>query len=185
MKYVFLFIVVLVFSAPGFAQQLEIKTRCDEVVVNADVQGATYRPGISIDGKRVPSADLNSNIKALNYPIRIPVEIDILEFIDVDVPSGVVLGEEADVAAAYFDVFEVGRVEYNGQDISSNAVHSCHDGTETEAEVVVKESEVVEEETPKADQKDGQNTPDSVTSGDKVEADIPQPIELENKEEHE
>lgn len=174
MKHVFLFVAALFLNAPSFAQQVEIKIPCDSE--SADIESAEYKPGVDVNGNPVVGADLSSNIKSLNYPIRIPVEIDVLQFLDIDFPDGVVAGEEQDVRVAYFDVFEDGRVEYNGQDVSSRVVPGCDDGEEPEIEVeLVDEDPQVKatEDVVKPDQKDGQDASDSVVSGDEVEGKSP------------
>ncbi|MCB1532405.1 MAG: hypothetical protein KDJ35_06005 [Alphaproteobacteria bacterium] len=196
MRYIAFLFVGLFWSASALAQDVELKIPCNEIVINKDVQGAEYTPGVDVNGNPVVGADVQSNMQPLNYPVRVPIEIDILKFLDLDIPEGVVAGADQDVEVAFFDVFEDGRVEYNGRDISSVVSHSC--GEELMPVVAPEEpapskaqpevskpkptptpapppaaTQTPAQETPAASQKDGQGASNSLLSGEKLEGQAP------------
>lgn len=157
----FIFIVLSMIICPAYAQQVELKMPCPDIVVNKQISGAEYQAGIDVHGKPVAPADLKSAFKDLNYPIRIPVELDVINFLDLNVPGALTLGQAQGVVPAYFDVFEDGRVEFNGQDISSSVAQSCDDGKEPE---MLTETEERANKMILDNQKDGQAEPVPLTS---------------------
>lgn len=180
-----LVLMFLLFSSAASAQLVEIKRPCDDVVAAADVHGAEYVPGVDVNGKAVAPADVKSDVQAVVDPIRIPIEIDILKFLDLDIPDGVVAGVEQDVPVAFFDIHSDGRVSYNGRDISSSVSTSCDQGEQSDVMVEkllnepvtqeIKSEALPEVKTPtiKADQKDEQSASEPLPSGEKLEGQYP------------
>ena len=82
---------------------------------------AEYQPGIDVDGDAVVPADIGTTLDKSIYPLRIPLEMDILERFNVDLPEDFIT--EANIADIM--VYEDGRVTYNGQDISAQLDELC------------------------------------------------------------
>lgn len=125
------FTAILCMSAvPAYAQHIEFRSLCHQLTPNVPegVEGAEYQGGRDVDGKPVAPADLNQEIKAIEYPLEIPVEIDTLKLLGV-VNEEVV---DLDTIPAVLLVHEDGRVEYNGQDISDRASYVCDDSKPAE-----------------------------------------------------
>lgn len=129
-KLFLLFIITLFYSSESFSQLLEVNVPC---ATPADYQGgdADYVPGVDVNGNAVAPADVTAPIEALNYPIRIPVELDILRFLDIDLPDSArdaINIDEANIV--HFELFEDGSIKYNGQDLSDKVSQVCDDGRE-------------------------------------------------------
>jgi hypothetical protein len=92
--------------------------RATDYVPEANVE---YQPGIDVDGNPVVSADIGVNLGENIYPLRIPLEMDLLERFNLDIPQGII----ADAEVAGIMVYEDGRVTYNGHDISSKVETFC------------------------------------------------------------
>lgn len=71
------------------------------------------------------SADIGGGLKApINDPIRIPVEIELLDRLDLGAIEDIA-GIDLDVDVAGIEVFQDGRVLYNGQDVSQQIAFHC------------------------------------------------------------
>ncbi len=116
---------LLLFSTPSAAQMVELNVPCPVSATYAS-GGAEYRSGVDAYGEAVASADINAPVKALTYPIKIPVELDLLRFLDLDIPASAKNALNIDeVNIVHFELFEDGRIEYNGQDLSDQVSQSC------------------------------------------------------------
>ncbi len=82
------------------------------------VQSPDYKAGV--DGDTVASADLNPMPMAMPDYIEVPMTIDLAK--KMNLPQ---VGAEAEMPVANLKIFKNGKVEYNGQDISSNAGTLC------------------------------------------------------------
>lgn len=84
-----------------------------------------YRPGVDVKGKPVVPADLSGSpqINVLSYPIPIPIELDILERFNLDVPIGIIAKPE--IAGIF--LHEDGSVTYNGTQITDKIEEFCID----------------------------------------------------------
>ncbi len=87
-------------------------------VPSADVE---YKPGIDAKGNFIVAADLDATLGPEMYPLRIPIEVDIVERFDLDVPLGII----SDPEVAGIMVFEDGRVTYNGKEVSDKVEVFC------------------------------------------------------------
>ncbi len=105
------FLLVLLFSFPALADDL-----CAHIA-----KGADYVAGVDVRGRGVVPADLNAVESPILDPVRIPVKAGI----EID---GLVV--EPEVASV--EIYQDGRVMYNGQDISSQVKRTC--GTEVVVE---------------------------------------------------
>ena len=116
-------------ATPALAEQITITAVCSALPGNnpEGVEDAEYKPGVDASGNPVTPADLNPPVKAISYPIQVPIEIDVLELLEMDVPDSVKQATDMDARVAYATLYEDGRVEYNGQDISQQVTYKCED----------------------------------------------------------
>ena len=63
-----------VISVPALAQQITINAVCQQAEA-ASADGAEYVPGVDAEGKPVVPADLSQPVKAIQYPIVVPIEM--------------------------------------------------------------------------------------------------------------
>lgn len=106
------------------AQEVTIRTPCKNGVPYTSV-GANYTPGVDVNGNAVVSADIDGGVQAFTYPLSIPVELDVLRVLDLDVSSALAQAGEFETKLGDVILYEDGRVEYNGQDISSSVETLC------------------------------------------------------------
>lgn len=130
MKNIVFLLVLLAFAVPAAAQEITITALCGQLAPHKSegVEGADYKPGVDVNGKPVAPADFKSEIKPIIYPIEIPIEIDILRLLDIDLSDATAEAGQMEAGIAHLKVFEDGRVEYNGQDISEQVSYACKDG---------------------------------------------------------
>lgn len=83
--------------------------------------GAEYQPGVDVDGNAITPADIGTTLDTGIYPLRIPLEMYILERFHLDLPEDFIT--ESNVADIM--VYEDGHVTYNGQDISAQLEALC------------------------------------------------------------
>ena len=122
----FLVFFTVMVSAPSYAQQ----SVCDSVVEHKAAADVAYQPGVDVDGNAVVPADLNGGMTAVDntllYPIRVPLQIDVAEYLGVDL-SAVANGalDLNQTQVGYVELQEDGRVFYNGQDLTSRLADAC------------------------------------------------------------
>lgn len=87
-------------------------------VPDADVE---YKPGIDAKGNFIVAPDIGVDFGRNIYPLYIPLEINLVERLDLDVPIGIIMNPEI----AGIMVYEDGKVTYNGHDISRNVETFC------------------------------------------------------------
>jgi hypothetical protein len=80
----------------------------------------TYQAGVDGDGNAVAPADVTAVPTAMPDYIEVPVTIDLARKLGT-APTGT----EINAPVANLKLYKDGRVEYNGQDISSNAASMC------------------------------------------------------------
>lgn len=125
----FFVLVVMSLSAPVFAGEVRVSSIkaekgddfCQKLVPHVPEKGVNYRT----DLENVVPADTEGWIKRpVAEPIRIPVEIELLDRLDLgnieNIPG---IDLEPEVAAV--EVYQDGRVLYNGQDISQQVKRKC------------------------------------------------------------
>ncbi len=96
------------------AQELVLGTVCQDDIDKLVTQGAEYQPGVNVAGEAVTPADLNAPVKAISYPIEIPVEISLIKWMNLNVDPALKLDPEV----ARFVLHENGDITYNGQNVS-------------------------------------------------------------------
>lgn len=127
------FLSIALFPASVFSQDISLQGECPPHLMDRDVVGADYVPGVDVHGRKVADASVDGEgAKPLAYPLEIPVTQDVLRFLDME--DHIVEDPKAETELAVFKVFEDGRVEYNGQDLSSKVSFKC---VEEEQDVVI------------------------------------------------
>lgn len=81
-----------------------------------------YKPGVDVHGNKVVPADFGTEYP-LAFPMLIPLEINLLERFDLDVPIGII----SDPYVAGVQIFEDGRITYNGAEITNKVDAFCVD----------------------------------------------------------
>jgi hypothetical protein len=116
---------LIILSPAAHAQTVtenRLITLCQQRLVDhVPDANAEYQPGVDVDGNAVAPADIGTTLDTGIYPLRIPLEMDILERFNLDLPEGII----ADANVADIMVHEDGRMTYNGQDISAQLEALC------------------------------------------------------------
>ena len=137
-------LLVLSFSVllalPAQAQELEVRALCDTEAIS----GPDYVPGVDVYGNEVVAADINeSSPEPLVYPVVVPVSIDSIKWLglysDDDVSQQALEGQ---VKMGTIKIFEDGRAEYNGQDISDRTRIFCAGDSEETGGIKTKKGDI-------------------------------------------
>lgn len=133
-----IFLYILGFSAlvamPAYAQHLELRADCMPNRIDPPAGGAAYVPGVDVNGNPVTLAGVeNEKGEPLNYPIEVPITVDAIEWLGLDVlPDGKSGAVDGDAKIADIFLFEDGHVEYNGVNVSDHISVLCQgEATET------------------------------------------------------
>jgi hypothetical protein len=124
------FLVLSAFAPVAQAQDMVLEPFCQEILQYQQEKAADYRPGVDVKGHPVAPADLMPSANSIKYPIEIPVEIDVIKLMNADAPDMPDVLEEAgqmEAQVALVQVFEDGRIEYDGQDISDRSSYICRE----------------------------------------------------------
>lgn len=117
------------FNSGTFAVERMI---CSKVYVPATgTQSPTYHAGMDVNGNAVAPADVNPIADAAPDYTEVPMTIDLAKRMGV-----APVGAEMQMPVANLKLYKDGRVEYNGQDISSNAATLCGLGRKSDAQAV-------------------------------------------------
>jgi hypothetical protein len=123
------------------------KIICNQAYVPAEgINGANYQPGVDVNGQAVVGADLKkilSPLPALPDYIEVPMTIDLAKKL-----GQAPVGAEMKMPVANLKLYKNGRVEYNGQDITSNAATFCGHPVK---EMPMKEMDVHDMPSPKSE----------------------------------
>lgn len=114
-------------NSPTYAVQSMI---CSKLYVPATGnQSPTYHAGFDAQGNAVAPADINPAAAADNAPdyVEVPMTIDLATRMGINQP-----GAQIQMPVANLKLYKNGKVEYNGQDISSNASSMCGAGKKSE-----------------------------------------------------
>lgn len=98
------------------------KIICNKTFVPATgSQSPDYKAGVDVDGNPVAAADINSvPVNAAPDYVEVPMTIDLAK--RMNLPQ---VGAEAEMPVANLKLYKNGKVEFNGQDISSQASTLC------------------------------------------------------------
>ncbi len=113
-----------VMNGAAHANEILAKALCQNI---ADYQSddAEYKPGVDVNGNAMVPADLNRIEVPIVDPVNSMVEIDFEEYFDLDLSD--VPGAEIKPTIADFEIFQDGRILYNGQDITQKVVARCNE----------------------------------------------------------
>lgn len=111
---------VLVFPTSVMAQN-DAKQMCKAI----QSVTAEYTPGVDVKGNAVTPADLNDSVieTPVLQPVTIPVEIDVIERFELEIPPE--SGIELKPRVADITIYPDGKVEYNGQEITQRSAFVC------------------------------------------------------------
>lgn len=87
---------------------------CQQTVAHIPWDDVKYKGGMDQKGNFVVAADTGMAFSPYEYPIDIPIQLDVLEKINLNVPIGII----ADADIAGIKIYEDGTVKYNGQDVT-------------------------------------------------------------------
>lgn len=124
MKYITLFMLLLTLPyRMADASEQNLSELCKYSAFNdSDVPSAEYVPGVDVHGNPVKPADLGTSLsKHIYTPVIIPIEIDLAARYGFTLPAGV----ELKPTVADIKIFQDGRIQYNGKDISNNIETLC------------------------------------------------------------
>lgn len=126
--------VILVFAAQSAyadgVDEVRVKTLCKTIQPHTPAHGfagADYVPGVDVHGKTVAPADLSGGIPAMN-PVVVPIELDLAQRFGLALPAGVEMKPEI----ARIEIFQDGRILYNGADISQRIHSTCEQVSNSE-----------------------------------------------------
>lgn len=111
---------------------------CSKMYVPATGKDSpTYQAGIDAQGNAVAPADINPVADAAPDYVEVPMTIDLAKRMGV-----APVGAEMQMPVANLKLYKDGKVEYNGQDISSNAASLC--GVAKKSEIAPKSIPMIE-----------------------------------------
>mgnify|MGYP000938777339 CR=1 FL=1 len=99
----------------------QLQVLCQQTAVHIPWDDVEYKGGIDQQGNFIVAADTGMAFSPHEYPIDIPLELDLLEKFHMDVPIGII----ADAKVAGIKIYEDGKVQYNGQDITPQVGVFC------------------------------------------------------------
>lgn len=94
------------------------KLMCDKYKSASDV---AFKPGVDVNGNPVAPADLAPEAVKLPDYLELPLSVDLGKKIGVSLGDGV----EAKAVVGNLKLYQDGRVEYNGQDVSGQVASFC------------------------------------------------------------
>jgi hypothetical protein len=108
-------------SVPAMAEDVSTTTLCKVLPVYKADPGVNYTPGTDVHGQMVVPGDLNKVMSNDVDAVEIPVEYNVLQNMNVNLPPGSQMRPTVAVLKVYHD----GRVKYNDQDITQQAQNLC------------------------------------------------------------
>ncbi len=141
------------------------KILCNKSYIPATgVQSPDYQPGVDVNGKPVAPADVQPVVNMVPDFIEVPMTMDLAKDLGI-----LPIGTDIKMSVANLKLYKDGKVEYNGQDISSSAAALCGDAPKNKPS---KAEDQPVEPSPQA-----QKTPDSAAPvvAKPVPAMMPQP----------
>lgn len=118
-KYFLIIITLLCWSVSAYAEAPDL---CRAFVKHTPDEDVAYQPGVDVNGNSFVPADISGVDYTLNDPIEIPMQIELLEYLD-QAPDVEGLDLESNVSA--IQIYRDGRVLYNGQDIQNDVAALC------------------------------------------------------------
>ncbi len=115
--------------APAWAQNKE--ALCQILPVKEYFTSADYIPGVDVHGNPVVAADINAKAENFIDVIKIPVTIDLAAQLNQALP----VGTELDAPVGMIEIYQTGRVVFNGKDLTSEIYALCGKKPESEQPV--------------------------------------------------
>lgn len=145
---------MILLTIPAFAQSTDsalkynqrLKKLCN---TSADInyvpaEDVEYQPGIDAKGNFIVPPDIGFAAQQNTFPMQIPIELDIIERFNLDVPIGII----ADPEVAGIVIHEDGKVTYNGQEVTNNIQTFCQNN-----DLIVIDDKATEPSESKPDEK--------------------------------
>ncbi len=147
----YLVLIISLFLPLG-AQANDLPPECKILPVHvSEKMSADYVPGVDVKGRPVTPADVNAQPFHDLDRVVIPLSVDLAERLDTDIE-----GLELDADLGTLEIYQSGRVVYNGQDWTSQVYTIC--GEQVPADTPVDIPTDIPEKA------DGQDAPDPVQS---------------------
>lgn len=102
-------------------QSKNLQILCSESVQHVPDMDVEYAPGIDAQGNFIVAPDVGFISNKLSYPIDIPIELDMLDRLKMNAPAGIV----SDPLIAGLKIYDGGKIEYNGRDVSGDVERFC------------------------------------------------------------
>lgn len=94
---------------------------CQQAAAHIPWDDVEYQGGIDQKGNFIVAADTGVTFSAFEYPVDIPLQLDLLEKLNLNLPIGII----ADANIAGIKIQQDGRVQYNGQDVTPQVGVFC------------------------------------------------------------
>ncbi len=116
-----IFVMLLLVAVPAHAEDVSVRTLCQMLPQHVPDASVNYQPGVSTNGKYVVPADVNKVLRNNYDAVEIPVEMNLLQSLNINAPAGAEIKPTVAVLKVYGD----GRVKYNEQDVTQQAQQLC------------------------------------------------------------
>lgn len=116
-----IFVMLLLVAMPAHAEDVSVRTLCQMLPQHVPDASVNYQPGVSTNGKYVVPADVNKVLNNNFDAVEIPVEMNLLQSLNINAP----VGTEIKPTVAVLKVYGDGRVKYNEQDVTQQAQQLC------------------------------------------------------------
>jgi hypothetical protein len=117
----FIFAILMLVAVPAHAEDVSTRTLCQMLPQHVPDASVNFQPGVSANGKYVAPADVNKVLRNNFDAVEIPVEMNLLQNLNVTAPAGAEIKPTVAVLKVYGD----GRVKYNDQDVTQQAQNLC------------------------------------------------------------
>lgn len=170
MYFLMIFIVAFLFFVESVHARTinSADTFCRVVANHQKGSDVDYKPGVDVRGNAVVPADINPPMQVGETPLVIPIEIDVLNRLELFGVDGL----EADAQMGQIEMFQDGSVTFNGQDITMDTIAICSEAILTEQKSHgQKGANPIKIETETLDNPSSAQEPASkdIWSGDKIE----------------
>lgn len=111
----------LMASSAQAQNNVTLEQFCRRLPEYKQAPGVEYQPGVNAKGKAVMPADIDTPLNGKIDIIQVPVTIDMAQRADLGLPADT----EMDSTVAVLNIYQDGRIDYNGQDISQRTTYLC------------------------------------------------------------
>ncbi|HQX27512.1 MAG TPA: hypothetical protein PKX38_06205 [Alphaproteobacteria bacterium] len=103
----FIFAILMLVAVPAHAEDVSTRTLCQMLPQHVPDASVNFQPGVSANGKYVAPADVNKVLRNNFDAVEIPVEMNLLQNLNVTAPAGAEIKPTVAVLKVYGD----GRVK--------------------------------------------------------------------------